>query len=497
MFDNFKSLKDLIKGFDFLVVNDDVKVYLKTEKEAKSLIDNLTIRNIKYSISNKKQNDYACEIIVKNNDTMRLKKDAPYDYIYKSFSKNNANPFPSVVGHKEQKEELSQVIEWFKNSKSLRERGLSIPRGVLLYGSPGNGKSLLIKEVIKIAEAPVFVFKGDEDNISRGLLKVFNDAKKEGHAIIVIDEIDLLIDKDNHAKRVLQEQLDGVESADDLLVIAATNDLFDVPDALKRNGRLEKIIEIEEASGEDAVKLLKRCFKEFNVALPVDFNEEEIANALDEVEFSRIKAIVNDIFLRNGFENITMAMIEKSIENITKRAIKKEEKSVYQTAIHEAGHAVMANSFPELFRITNLKINGGEGECCCHSVNRNLYTYEKAIADIKISMAGLLAEKLICGTGTLGAEDDLQRARSRAYNLFNINGYSSCWETLPSVYPHTRAETYIKKRRMERKIERFLRKCERETKSYIKKNTDKVKKLADRLFAEKYLKASEVLSIIR
>lgn len=494
MFNNFNIVKDLIKDLDFLVVNDDVKVYLKNEEEVTNLIDNLNNRSIKYSLSNTKDKKHNYEIIIKNNFKQDLKKDYPYDLVYKSYNNQKNEPFPNVVGHKKQKEELYRVIEWFKNSKELHEKGLSIPRGVILYGEPGNGKSLFMKEIIRIAEAPVFIFRGDDEHIEKGLIKIFNDARKEGHAIIIIDEIDLLINRERRVTRVLQEQLDGVESTDDLLVLTATNDLSEIPYALKRNGRLEKIIEIPGAEGSEAVELFKKHFKEFNVPLPSDFDEEELTNALDGVEFSCIKAIVNDIFLRNGFENITMEMIDKSIENITERVITADGEMIYATAVHEAGHAVMANAFPKYFKVTNAKINGGRGEFDCNAVIKGYCSYEQAIADIKVSMAGLISEKLIVGTGSRGAESDLQRARNCAYNLFNIVGYSSCWETLPIA---GRSETFIKKRKMERKIERLLRKCERQTKDYLKKHINQIKMLADKLFEKKYLKLSEILSIIR
>ena len=497
MFDNFNIVKDLIKGLDFLVVNDDVRIYLKDETEVTSLIDNFNNHSIKYTVTNKKNNKNVYEVIVKEKVNNYVKKDYPYDLVYRSSNRQDKEPFPNVVGHKKQKEELYNVIEWFKNSKALHAKGLSIPKGVILYGEPGNGKSLLMKEIIRIAECPVFIFRGDEDNIVKGLIKVFNDARKEERAVIIIDEIDLLIDQDRHVARTLQEQLDGVESTDDILVVTATNCLYDIPGPLKRNGRLEKIIKILDANGDEALELLKKYFKEFGAALPDDLDEDELKNALDGVDFACIKAIVNDVFLRNGFEQVTTEMIDKSIEIITKRVIRSEEEPVYHVAIHEAGHAVMANAFPEFFKITNLKLEGPEGSLQCNPVEKGFVTYKQAIADIKVSMAGLISEKLIMGTGNRGVESDLQRARAQAYNLFNIIGYSSCWETLPPVQEGRRPETEIKRRKMERKIEKLLRKCEKEVKQYLQKQIPTIKALADKLFEKKYLKSSEILSILR
>ena len=405
-------------------------------------------------------------------------------------------PLGKVIGHDSQKEELLNVIGWFKKSQELKARGVSIPRGIILFGQPGNGKSLLIKEIIRCAEAPVFVFQGEQTNIVQGIVDVFREAREAGHAIIVIDELDLLINKERRVVRALQESLDGVESSDDVLVLSATNNIRDIPDALLRNGRLEKLIRIPYPNGEEAVKLLKKYFQEYQVELPKDMDEEEVGLSLNGVSCAGIKAVVNDVVLRNGFENITSEMLDKSIVNITDRVKDAPEEDNLEVAIHEAGHAVVAKAFPEYFIINKLNISGASGEFHAKEVEKDFWPYAKIIADIKISMAGNLAQKIICNGGSRGAEEDLQRARVLAYNMYNMNGYSSCWETLPEVRPGARMETAQKRRKMEVKIEKLLKKCEKETIRYIKKHTEQIKALGHKLFEKKHLKSTEILSVL-
>ena len=151
-------------------------------------------------------------------------KDSPsFEVIYGYQLEEGEEPLSRVIGHENQKKEILNVIGWFKRSKELKEKGVSIPRGVILFGDPGNGKSLLIKEIIRCVDAPVFVFQGEQTNIVQGIVDVFREAREAGHAIIVIDELDLLINKERRVVRALQENLDGVESNDDILVLAATN----------------------------------------------------------------------------------------------------------------------------------------------------------------------------------------------------------------------------------------------------------------------------------
>ena len=419
-----------------------------------------------------------------------------YTLMHASKLEEGEQPLSRVIGHENQKKELLSVIDWFNRSKELKEKGVSIPRGVILFGQPGNGKSLLIKEIIRCCGAPVFIFQGEQQNVVEGIIETFKKAREAGHAIIVFDELDLLINKERRVVRALQENLDGVESSDDILVLAATNFIDDIPEALLRNGRLEKLIKIPYPSGEEALELLKKHFKEFNLAFPEDFDEEEVALSLNGITCAGVKAVVNDIVLRNGFENITSEMIDDSIYNITDRVKDSPEEDNLEVAIHEAGHAVVAKSFPQFFTINRLNISGASGEFHAKEVEKGFWPYDKMIADIKISMAGILAQKIICGRGSRGCGEDLQEARRSAYNMFNISGYSSCWETLPPVSNSSRTDTRIKRRRMEKKIEALLKKCERETIRFIKKHKKQITSLGKLLYEKKHLKSSEILFCI-
>lgn len=416
--------------------------------------------------------------------------------IYNAKLEEGEVPLGNVVGHENQKKELLNVINWFKRSKELKEKGVSIPKGVILFGQPGNGKSLMVKEIIKCVDAPVFVFQGEQTNVVQGIIDVFKKARKAGHAIIVFDELDLLINRERRVVRALQENLDGVESSDDILVLAATNNLREIPDALLRNGRLEKLIKVPYPTGQEALELLKKHFKEFKIELPTDADEEELALSLTGISCAGVKAVVNDIVLRNGFENITEEMIDDSINNITDRIKDTHEEDNLDVAIHEAAHAVMAKAYPQFFTINRLNISGASGRFQAKEVERDFWPYDKIIADIKISMAGNIAQKLICGRGSRGAESDLQNARVDAYNMFTQNGYSSCWETLPVIREGARIETQEKRRKMERKIEKLLKKCEKETIKYVKAHTNEIKNLGSLLFKKKHLKSSEILSVI-
>ena len=207
-----------------------------------------------------------------------------------------------------------------------------------------------------------------------------------------------------------------------------------------------------------------------------DFDEDEVALSLNGISCAGVKAVVNDLVLRNGFENIDSEMLFNSIYNITDRVKDTPEEDNIEVEMHEASHAVVAKAFPQYFLINRLNISGASGEFHAKEVERGFWPYDKVIADIKIAMAGVLGQKILCGRGSRGCDEDLQNARVNAYNLVNISGYSSCWETCPEIREGARIETQKKRRKMERKIEALLRKCERETAKYIKAHKYEIRK---------------------
>lgn len=122
------------------------------------------------------------------------------DYSF-NFNKNveikdiKTNFFKDIIGYDNQKEELSYVIRWLKSSKELKKKGVTFPKGVLLFGKPGNGKSFFIKEIIKNCNFPTFIFKGEGKEMADSIYEIFRIARKYSQSIIVFDELDLLINK--------------------------------------------------------------------------------------------------------------------------------------------------------------------------------------------------------------------------------------------------------------------------------------------------------------
>lgn len=403
---------------------------------------------------------------------------------------------PNVIGHDEQKKEILTVIDWFKRSEELHAKGASIPKGVILFGAPGNGKSLLIREIIRYVDVPVFVLHGDDENVTSAINNMFGDAKKEKKAIVVIDELDLLINRERRVVRALQENLDGVESSSNVFVLAAANDIEEIPDALVRNGRLEKLIKIPYPSREESVDILKKNLTKFDLSLPNDIDEEELQGQLRHVSCAGLVSIANDIALRNDFGPFTVEDLDRSIYNITDRVKDGYAKSSIVTAYHEAGHAVMASAFPQYFSLKKLYLKGNGGYFSPDEVEEGYWPYDKVLASIQVGLAGLIAEKIIVGYGSRGCERDLEQSRSSIYNLVNRIGYKTAADTLPMLGEGRRTDTWVWRHKNEKKCIKIMKQCERKTTRYIKKNKDKVIALANKLMEKNKLKNSEIIAVI-
>ncbi len=407
--------------------------------------------------------------------------------------------FENVVGHKKQLSEISNVLNWFDHNKDLLKKGINTPKGMILYGPPGNGKTLIIKDIIENTKANVIVINGDSDNVLNETQKAFEEAKRVGHSIIVIDELDLLLDDDTRLRRILQDNIDGVNANDDLLILAATNNIIDIPDAILRSGRLDKCIRIDYLDSNELLVLLDELMEKYDLRFSDDYDEELLKDLIGGTTTSctDILALVNDFALRYNEKIITMTMVENSLDIIKNDIKKVSDEQFYQVAIHEAGHAVMLNRFNEYFKICQMTIDGPSGRCNAVEVKeKNFYSFPKMIADIKISMSGALATRIILNTGSNGCEKDLQRARNYAYNMFNANGYKGCYLTLPDLGIGRRRETFIKRRKMEKRIESFLKKCENDAMKYIKRNKNKVISLANELMIKKKMNNKEIISIL-
>lgn len=404
--------------------------------------------------------------------------------------------FQDVYGYEKVKKELLLIRDWTLNEEIAHDPKISIPHGVIFYGSPGNGKTLFMREYSKSFNAPIFTIEGKSKNIREEVTKTFALAREEKFAVVLIDEIELLIDKDSQLTRIFQAELDGINQKGRIFVMATANDVSMLNGALLRAGRFGKRIHIDYPDKKTRERLFEKFLSLFNIPLDnIDLNH--IARVCASCNGASIKAIANDVYLRCR-QNASTEDIEESYGRVVSHDacedIPDNVKNM-TVAIHEAGHALMTMHFKNDFTFYQAKYTGSGGITETYETNENLDTISKRESVIQISMAGYLAERVINGRHNVGSYEDYQKAFDHCTRLIErvcINGIKNL---IPSYRSNgDRYESDKKRIANERQVIRLLKKYERKTLNFLKKNKEALRDFANVLFEKGKVTHRDILS---
>ena len=372
------------------------------------------------------------------------------------FVKNRARIIPSkvkfdqVAGIDEEKEEVSEIIDFLRNPKKFIDIGARIPKGVLLEGAPGTGKTLLAKAIAGEAEVPFFSISGSdfmELFVGVGASRVrdlFENAKRAKPCIVFIDEIDAVgrqrgtgmgggNDEREQTLNQLLVQMDGFEENEGIIVIAATNRADILDPALLRPGRFDRRIHIHTPDVRGREAILKVHAKDKPLDDDVDlkvvaritsgFTGADLENLLNEAAIiaakeNRTKINMTDI--NNGIVKVTMGPQKRS------RIVSDKDKRI--TAVHESGHAIVerlvSNSNP-VHEVSIIPRGGAGGYTLSRPDNDDEYmSRSKLIDTITMFLGGRTAEKLFIGDYTTGASNDIERATQLARKMVTEWGMS-------------------------------------------------------------------------
>lgn len=361
------------------------------------------------------------------------------------FDKNNKPiTFDDVAGIPEAKEELKEIVNFLKEPKKFSRLGASLPKGVLLQGLPGTGKTLLAKAIAGEAGVPFYSFSGSdfvEMFVGVGASRVrdlFREAKKNAPCIVFIDEIDAVgahrsgagsvggQDERGQTLNALLVEMDGFGRDDTIIVLAATNRPDILDPALRRPGRFDRQITILPPDVKGRLKIIQVHSKRLIISENVDlaevarntpgFTGAELANLVNEAALIAARenkeAIEADDF-NEAKDRILIGIERKGF------VISKDDRRTM--AYHEAGHAIVARHLPEADPIQKISIIP-RGRAMGHTLQQNLtdrqaHTKEYLQTRIAILMAGRAAEKIGLNQQTTGAEDDLLRATQIATKM--------------------------------------------------------------------------------
>jgi cell division protease FtsH len=373
----------------------------------------------------------------------RAKKIMPDD-------KNNMVTFADVAGAKVAKEELLEIVEFLKNPGKFIQIGAVIPKGVLMTGAPGTGKTLLARAVAGEAKVPFFHLSGSEFVemfVGVGASRVrdlFQEAKKSAPAIIFIDEIDSIgrsrglgqgggnDEREQTLNQILVE-MDGFEPTQKVIVMAATNRSDVLDQALLRPGRFDRRVVIDLPDRNEREEILKVHSRGKKIKDDIDYNI--IASRTPGFSGAELQSVMNEAAIFAARENrgeIVMNDILKSIEKVMLGPERKNhlmgEQEKKLVAYHEAGHALVSSVLPHADPVHKVSIisrgSAGGYTLKLPTDERRLTNKNVFLDDIAMTFGGYAAEELVAGVTSTGPSSDLEQATAMARAMVTRYGMS-------------------------------------------------------------------------
>ena len=359
--------------------------------------------------------------------------------------------FNDVAGEDEAKENLQEIVNYLHDPKKYEEIGASMPKGILLVGPPGTGKTMLAKAVAGESNVPFFSISGSEFVemfVGMGASKVrdlFRQAKEKAPCIVFIDEIDAIGQKRNSGQmggndereqtlNQLLTEMDGFEGNTGVIILAATNRPDSLDPALTRPGRFDRRVPVELPDLKGREEILKVHAKKVKIAPGVDFNT--VARMASGASGAELANIVNEAALRAvraGRKSVTQADLEESIEVVIAGYQKKNsiltDKEKCIVAYHEIGHALVAalqNHSAPVQKITIIPRTSGALGYTMQVEEGNHYLMTKEELENKIATltGGRAAEEVVFGSITTGASNDIEQATKLARAMLTRYGMS-------------------------------------------------------------------------
>ena len=377
--------------------------------------------------------------------------------------------FKDVAGLIEAKEEISEVVEFLRDPKKFHKLGAHIPRGILLIGTPGTGKTMLAKAVANEADVPFYFVSGSEFVemfVGVGANRVrdtFDMAKKTAPSIVFIDEIDAVgrhrgaglgggHDEREQTLNQILVDMDGFDTNDAVIVMAATNRPDILDPALLRPGRFDRRIVLEDPSMKDREEILKihsldkPLAKNVNLKLVAErtpgFSGADLANLINEAAILAARKDQKEIIQENLFQAIEKVMLGPERRS---HAFSKKEKEI--AAYHEAGHALVATFMPHTDPVHKISIisrgRAGGYTLKLPSEDKHLRSKSEFESELSVLLGGYTAEKLIFKELTTGASNDLKIASDLARKMVTQYGMSD--KLGPVVYKQNEEMVFLGK----------------------------------------------------
>ncbi len=440
--------------------------------------------------------------------------------------------FKDVAGNESAKQDLTEIVDFLKNPKKYERLGAKIPRGVLLAGDPGTGKTLMARAVAGEADVPFFSISGSEFAemfVGVGASRVrdlFSKAKKNAPSIIFIDEIDAVAHKrdarggagreDEQTLNQILVEMDGFDNDSGVIVMAATNRVDMLDKALLRPGRFDRHVNVTLPERKDRLEILKVHFKGKPVDADVDLEAlakktagssgADLANIANEAAIGAARAghkAINNADLTEAFERVAIGPERKS------KAMNEKERKI--TAYHEAGHAIVGHVLPDSDPVHKVTIipRGQTGGVTWFlppedRSYKNIYELKDILAR---AMGGRVAEKLVFGADavTTGASSDLRNVAELAKSMVIEEGMSDGLRNLvfpneaTGYYTITTGKPYSEKTAelIDAEVKRLSDEAAVRAENVLKANKKVLDKLAEELLVHETLEEKELEAVLK
>ncbi len=438
--------------------------------------------------------------------------------------------FDDVAGEDEAKENLAEIVEYLHDPKKYTEIGASMPKGILLVGPPGTGKTMLAKAVAGEANVPFFSMSGSEFVemfVGMGASKVrdlFNQAKEKAPCIVFIDEIDAIggkrdsrIGGNDEREQTLNQlltEMDGFEGNTGVIILAATNRPESLDPALTRPGRFDRRVPVElpDLKGREAI--LRVHAKKVKTEPNIDYSA--VARMASGASGAELANIVNEAALRavrDGRNTVTQSDLEESIEVVIAGYQKKNailtdhEKRI--VAYHEIGHALVAAKQTQSAPVQKITIvprtSGALGYTMqVEDGNHYLWTKEEMENKIATLTGGRVAEEVVFGSITTGASNDIEQATNLARSMITRYGMS---DEFGMVALETETNQYLggdtqlscsaeTQREVDKKVVDLVKKQYAKATRIITENREKLDELAKFLYEKETITGEEFMQIL-
>ncbi len=436
--------------------------------------------------------------------------------------------FKDVAGQDEAKESLQEIIDFLHNPQKYTEIGAKLPKGALLVGSPGTGKTLLAKAVAGEADVPFFALSGsdfDDTFVGVGSSRVrdlFQQAAKVAPCIIFIDEIDAVGHKrdnrlgyNDQTLNTLLGEIDGFDSSKGIVILAATNRPETLDKALLRPGRFDRQIVVDRPNLQGRLDTLKVHTRKIKLAEDVDL--KKLAHATAGAVGADLANLVNEAALRavrQGRKMVTQEDLLASFETVIAGTEKKNtvltdtEKRL--VAYHEVGHALVAALEKHTDPVTKITIVPHTSGALGYTMytpeeEKFLSTKDELLVDLRSTLGGRAAEQIVFGVQTTGAANDIQRATSLAKHMVTVYGMS---DELGLMAPATVRNQYLDSQAyldcsqetaavVDKAVQGIMDRCYADAKKLLTENRALLDEISEYLLVKETITGEELMAFIK